>query len=285
MTSTTSSLPTNMVGSIQIGSGLDRSDFLDRQAPISMGFLYEAPDETHRSDAWIGPAKRRDVVGSNLNNTLYSTPDDDRIDGLGGFDWASYFYSTNGVAVSLSIYGGQRTGMGTDMLVNIEGLEGSRFEDRLTGDAKSNDLYGLDGNDTLIGLAGRDFLSGGRGNDLLIGGADSDWLRGGAGADTFRYTDVSDTPVFTFVPRDRILDFKGREGDKVDLSRIDANSWIPGNQAFRFIGKGIPSIGEVGYIQTNEGITLFGQTVLSSVRNIQIDMPGISSISQSNLIL
>lgn len=36
--------------------------------------------------------------------------------------------------------------------------------------------------------------------------------------------------------RDRIFDFNRTENDKIDLSGIDANTTISGNQAFTFIG-------------------------------------------------
>ncbi len=37
---------------------------------------------------------------------------------------------------------------------------------------------------------------------------------------------------------DHIMDFSSAEGDKISLSRIDANSIAAGNQAFTYIGAG-----------------------------------------------
>lgn len=262
---------------ILVGSGLDRFDANHDFVPFPTDFKI-LPMGKAVASATI-------IRGDYQNNTLYSTSDDDIIDGGGGFDWASYSKSSRGVTVDLSKTGPQNTGMGRDTLINVEGLVGSNYNDLLIGDSNSNDLYGGNGNDTLIGGTGNDLLFGGRGNDVLIGGAGTDYMRGGPGADTFRFDSPSDTPVFTFVPRDKIFDFNAYAGDKIDLSRIDANSNVPDNQAFRFIGQGVPGIGEVGFMRSNDGIILMGQTVLSSVRNIQIDLPGISSISQSSIIL
>jgi hypothetical protein len=36
--------------------------------------------------------------------------------------------------------------------------------------------------------------------------------------------------------RDTLMDFSSAQGDKVDLSTIDANTTVAGNQAFVFIG-------------------------------------------------
>jgi serralysin len=80
------------------------------------------------------------------------------------------------------------------------------------------------------GLAG-DTLTGGGGQDLIYGNAGADTLKGNGGADTFRYDKTSES---TGSSMDIILDFG--LGDVLDLSRIDANSNVDGNQAFSFIG-------------------------------------------------
>jgi len=92
-----------------------------------------------------------------------------------------------------------------------------------------NTIYGADGNDNLGGAGGSDLLIGVYGNDRLIGGNGSDSLRGGPGSDIFDYDVVIHSPVGA---RDIIQDFKSSEGDKIDLSNIDANLTLAGNQAF-----------------------------------------------------
>jgi Ca2+-binding RTX toxin-like protein len=88
-----------------------------------------------------------------------------------------------------------------------------------------------DGSFRIFAGAGDDLLSGGSGADLISGGLGQDTMRGGGGNDVFRYEGVSDsTPTIT----DTIEDFAA--GDRVDLSRIDANAGLAGDQAFSFIG-------------------------------------------------
>lgn len=73
------------------------------------------------------------------------------------------------MTVFLSSVGPQATGgAGTHSLIGIEGLSGSLFDDRLTGDGAANRLQGADGNDTLDGAGGADTLAGGRGDDTYF---------------------------------------------------------------------------------------------------------------------
>lgn len=62
-------------------------------------------------------------------------------------------------------------------------IEGSRFNDRLTGWIYDDSLSGGGGNDRIVGGLGRDTLRGDDGNDILDGGEDDDFLYGGAGND------------------------------------------------------------------------------------------------------
>jgi len=102
--------------------------------------------------------------------------------------------------------------------------------DLLQGNGGNDSIYGHSGDDTLKGGGGSDYLSGGSGNDTLIGGTGSDSLRGGSGADIFDYNAVNESPEGS--GRDKILDFSWQEGDKIDLSGVDANVFMAGNQAF-----------------------------------------------------
>jgi Ca2+-binding RTX toxin-like protein len=76
-----------------------------------------------------------------------------------------------------------------------------------------------------------DVITGGAGNDLLYGGLGADTLAGGAGNDTFRYQAAAES---TSASQDQILDFAS--GDLIDISRVDAVSGTPGNEAFTFVG-------------------------------------------------
>lgn len=88
-------------------------------------------------------------------------------------------------------------------------------------------LKGGDGDDDLTGGRGADTLSGGAGDDILNGGRGSDQITLGAGDDRIVYLAVVESAQGG---RDRILDMTA--DDILDLSAIDANTGLGGNQAF-----------------------------------------------------
>ncbi|MEQ1721349.1 MAG: calcium-binding protein [Nitrosomonas sp.] len=116
-------------------------------------------------------------------------------------------------------------------------LNGFGGNDQLKGGDKHDTLNGGDGNDLLIGdaetfttdpnPAGNDTLRGENGNDTLIPGRGLDTLIGGSGADIFRWgNNHVDSNV------DKINDFVSAQGDKIDVSMIDADLTLAGDQAF-----------------------------------------------------
>ena len=117
--------------------------------------------------------------------------------------------------------------------------------DKLVGGDGPNAISGLGGNDTILGNGGNDRLAGNDGNDKLSGGIGDDSLNGGTGRDVL--TGGAGTDAFVFAAGDsgtpaatvdRITDFNPLQEDRIDLSAIDANASIDGNQAFTFIGTG-----------------------------------------------
>jgi len=101
-----------------------------------------------------------------------------------------------------------------------------------TGTSGADVKTGGTGADNLSGLGGADSLSGGAGADTLYGGAGADTLSGGTGADHFDFKALLDSANNA---RDLILDFSHTQGDKIDLSGMDANSQVAGDQAFTLI--------------------------------------------------
>jgi Ca2+-binding RTX toxin-like protein len=135
------------------------------------------------SDALFGGGGSDDlVVGPGNFQFMAPGAGDDQVRGNALIDFVSYFDAQAGVTVDLAA--GTATGAGNDTLVNIDGAEGSPFDDALTGTAGSNFLFGGAGNDTLTsgGNAGDllspntvlefrfDFLGGDAGDDTLTGG-------------------------------------------------------------------------------------------------------------------
>jgi len=80
---------------------------------------------------------------------------------------------------------------------------------------------------TLTGSQYNNSLVGGAGADMISGGGGADLLAGGFGADTFVFAAASDSAP---TARDVILDFGA--GDRIDLSGIDANTALAGDQGF-----------------------------------------------------
>jgi Ca2+-binding RTX toxin-like protein len=116
-----------------------------------------------------------------------------------------------------------------------------------TGNALANTIFGNAGSNLIIGLGGNDALNGGAGADTLIGGAGKELLTGSGGLDVMRFTALSDSGT-VFATRDAINTFA--HGDKIDLSLIDANSAVAGNQAFVFRTNFTSHAGEVQFDQT-----------------------------------
>ena len=110
------------------------------------------------------------LLGEAGNDTLLGGHSGDLIDGGEGSDTSDYTASLEGVSVNLKT-GESRFGEAEgDILVSIENLAGSAFDDTLAGDDGINRLTGRDGDDMLIGHGGNDRLVGGLGADHHDGG-------------------------------------------------------------------------------------------------------------------
>ena len=104
----------------------------------------------------------------------------------GGMDVVDYRNATSGVTVDLRLSTAQDTGFGTSRLLNIEGINGSNFDDVITGNSGDNRFEGRGGNDTFnIGSGGHDTLlyklinasdaTGGNGHDVVNGFTVGTW--------------------------------------------------------------------------------------------------------------
>ena len=88
--------------------------------------------------------------------------------------------------------GGTATdGTDTDVISNVENVEGTQYNDSLTGNNDNNQLISGDGDDVLKGNHGNDSLFGGNNNDVLIGGKGNDTLSGEKGIDLFVFESSS----------------------------------------------------------------------------------------------
>ncbi len=155
--------------------------------------------------------------------------------------------------------------------VNLENLAlvGSSNIDA-TGNALAN---------RLLGNAGNNVLDGGAGADTLIGGLGSDTLTGGSGADRFVFNTVGE--IGKGGARDVITDFKGIEGDRIDLSAIDANQLTAANNAFVFIGtNAFSGVGQVRFVDH----VLYGNVNGNLDADFEIQLLGVTTFNASHMI-
>jgi len=103
--------------------------------------------------------------------------------------------------------------------------------------AKIENAIGGSGNDTIKGNAMSNQLVGNAGNDQFWGGNGADVFTLGAGADKL-FVELETSKVDSKIGKisfDVVKDFDGST-DKIDLSGLDANSKVAGDQAFSWIG-------------------------------------------------
>jgi Ca2+-binding RTX toxin-like protein len=173
---------------------------------------------TGAARAGTGNALANLINGSHLDNVISGAGGDDLIFGGSGDDRLS----------------GGDGGDTIDAGAGRDDVTGDGGEDQLSGGSGADRIDGGSEADRLFGDEGLDVLIGGDGDDTLYGGGDRDVLRGGEGADGFVFREGEtggSAPT-----ADRIADFDGAEGDRIDLRRIDASFSGAGDQAFDFIG-------------------------------------------------
>lgn len=169
-------------------------------------------------DALYGEAGADTLTGGEGNDSLTGGAGADALSGGNGIDIALYDSATGAVTVNLATGAGTAGDAAGDTYNSIENVLGSAYNDTTTGNAGANAFWGM------------------AGNDVLTGGGGADALKGGAGADRFVYQAVSDS---TASARDGINDFSHADGDRIDLSAIDADGNAGnGNTAFTFLGTG-----------------------------------------------
>ena len=168
---------------------------------------------TTANDTISGTSGDDVICGGKGNDTIKGLGGDDVLKGEGGADklyggggadtldggndaansndYANY--SGSPTAVTASLADGAATGEGSDTLVGIESLAGSKYNDALTGSDVNNTLNGGSGADDLTGLGGTDKLTGGGGGDTERGGSGNDSVVGSGGADMLYGDDGDDT--------------------------------------------------------------------------------------------
>ncbi|MEO0807418.1 MAG: bluetail domain-containing putative surface protein [Cyanobacteria bacterium J06643_4] len=221
------------------GDGNDVIDYRGSQSGVSINLLLNEfmggdaeGDTVSEIERIFGSHHDDTIAGDDNNNTLFGYGGDDSLfgglgndtlrggagadllDGNDGKDTVDYRGSAAGIVVDLSSATGSASGGDAegDVLIAIERVTGSDFDDVITGANDSNILRGNNGNDMLAGLGGGDILRGGAGADMLLGGG---------GSDTFEYVAFSDSQLNGY---DAIADLNANQDSIKGPSAVAAGS-------------------------------------------------------------
>ena len=154
------------------GNGKDYAIYSDATAEVNvnlatgvaMGDVSVGTDTLISIEAIVGSNFNDTLIGSDaqtsvVNEQFSGLAGNDLIDGQGGIDRLYYRNAPSSVTVNL-ITGTASDGFGgTDTLLNIENIQGSNFNDSLTGNAQNNMFWGEGGNDLIDGQGGFDMVS------------------------------------------------------------------------------------------------------------------------------
>ena len=199
------------------------------------------------------------ISGNAMDNRLFGGSGNDTVEGMAGDDTL-------------------RGDSGSDV---VRGEDGS---DSLRGGSGTDALYGGAGDDGIWGDVAGDRLYGDEGEDVLVGGAGRDTLYGGADADSFVFRAVADSAAGSTL-RDVISGFETGL-DLIDLTRIDANTVLNGNQAFAFIGTA--AFGSIaGQLRAIHGAfsVLQGDVNGDGVADFELQLNGIATLRVNDILL
>ncbi len=139
---------------------------------------------------------------------------------------------------------------------------------------------GNSGNNTMQNNDAGGELQGGVGNDRFEDGAGRDVFVGGQGADTFDFSQLQNGVLRL----GEVLDFSVARGDKIDVSKIDANgNPLDGNQSFSFVGEQDFS-GVAGELRFSQRL-LQGDINGDGVADFEIKLVGVLELKQDDILL
>lgn len=255
------------------------------------------------NDVLTGQNGNDSLFGGRGDDSLYGGLQDDRLHGGSGNDLLSGGDDQDvltGVQGDDVLWGGNGDdtvtgGSGGDLLWGDAGddsLAGGRGADNLYGGTEDDTLSGGAGNDQLVGEAGDDLLRGDAGNDVLLGEAGNDTLDGGEGSDTISGGDGADVFVFFLTGHigiaaaaDTIADFEAGT-DLINLTWIDADTRIAGNQAFNFIGTAeFGAAGQLRWEQDGTDLRLMGDVNGDRVADFSILLTGLTTLAAQDVLL
>lgn len=235
------------------------------------------------NDSLVGGIGHDSLIGGSGNDRLQNDAGNDTLDGGAGIDTA-IFTGSAAVTINLRLTTAQVTGYGTDTLRNIENLLTGSGNDALSGNSAANTLQSGAGDDTLLGGAGDDLLYAGAGSDRIVGGLGRDLLYGGANdaaTDVFVFTAITDSAKGA--SRDVIFEFASGTDD-VDLTGIDANTTLGGNQAFTW-GATTAAANAVWYTVSGNSVLLRGDVNGDGIFDFEIQLAGTTTFTATDVVL
>jgi Ca2+-binding RTX toxin-like protein len=279
------------------GLGTDTADYSDKTSTVKIilnrstdakVYVNGAAEDTIKNiENLVGGSGVDVLTGDAANNVLDGGADQvaDVIDGGAGIDTISFgsITGTMGVTLSLGAYNATtkttsqtfaKIGSAlTDKINNVENITGSKNADILSGNA---------GDNIVRGEAGLDTLMGGLGTDSLHGGSDKV-------KDIFDFNDVAESKMST--ARDRIYNFLTTI-DKIDLSGIDANTKLSGDQGFgKTLGaKALANslwheLKDVDGKASTKDIVIYGDVDGNMTADFEIGLVGVTAIAAGDLVL
>lgn len=143
-------------------------------------------------------------------------------------------------------------------------------------------ILGNNDANTLTGNSGANLLIAMGGDDSLNGGAGADTMAGGLGDDHFVFADV-----VAGAGVDTIIDFSHAQSDKIDLSGVDANTSLGGDQAFVFIGASAfhDVAGELRFMVSGSNTTVMGDTNGDGVADFTLNLTGVTTLVSGDFLL
>jgi len=238
------------------------------------------------------------ISGTSIGETIRADAGTDTVNGNGGSD-------TFLVAGTVAEFDTMNGGTGTDTMyaeggspLTLTGFNAaaqaieqwSGNGQGLLGNGNANvfDLSGLEslsGLASIDGLGGDDTITGSKLADVIRGGLGKDTMAGGLGGDRFDFDAVSEIGKKKG-QLDLISDWG--DGDRIDLSSIDANGSQKGDKAWKFLkkeGAAFTKAGQVGFDQKKGTTFVQGDTNGDGKADFKLELMGLVDLSKDDFIL
>ncbi len=267
-----------------------------------IGVLLDDIAGTRQDDVLTGTEGAQILLGYDGNDslmggagdTLVGSWGDDWMEGLGtniafhgdeGTDTVSYATASQRASLDLlntALAFGAARGHTWD---SVEVFELSNFNDVFRGSQQADIAHGGRFSDRLYGRRGDDVLDGGIGADALYGNLGADTLTGGDDdlRDRFIYFRAADS---TPDARDLITDFTPGE-DRIEISRIDADTTQRFKQGFTFIGDAAFGniAGELRFEQIGGSTLVQADRDGDGLADFEIELLGTLTLQASDFLL